>query len=57
MARSLTFVLCERNFSYTMCECVSEWLNVCGMGGGGSNVNSENTFVCLPLCDCVNQGI
>lgn len=51
-------VVREKFFLHNVCVSVYlsgsmfvEW------GGGGSNVNSENTFVCLPLCDCVNQGI
>lgn len=42
--------LCEQNFTQ-MPVCVRVVMCVRG------DVNSENAFVCLPLCDCVNQGI
>lgn len=41
--------LCE---FYSHAKCVFECVNVCLW-----DVNSGNAFVCLPLCDCVNQGI
>lgn len=53
------FCVVQEKFYLDANVCVSVYLSgsMFVEWGGGSNVNSENTFVCLPLCDCVNQGI